>query len=78
MATRIATVKYHCLNDHGYESCTGHEMTITLSTVTDHCTVEVDGKFEFGGDTNYIEALIECLKKVSYGDYFGPVFKETK
>ena len=65
------------MNDHGYESCKGHEMEVLLQTVSDVVIVTIDGEIEFSGDTNKVEALLKGLELVGYGEYFGFSIRET-
>lgn len=46
-----------------YVGCKGHEIALSYSTVTDAGTLEVDGKFAFGGGDTLFLAVADLINE---------------
>ena len=60
------TKKYHCYNDCIMSGCPGHEMRVTIQTVTECLSLNVDGKFLINFDPTEFETFLELIKSMDY------------
>lgn len=66
MATIGITRVYRCDNDCLISGCPGHELNVTISTVTDTMFVTVDGEDLFFSDTGKWNALRQAVEDLHY------------
>jgi hypothetical protein len=66
VSNNIETKTIHCDNDCLVSGCPSHEFELHYQSTSDYFTVSKDGKTEYGADLNEMEALLECLFKMSY------------